>query len=369
MGRSSGCNKLITKLWKKVAGEQLTFHQYLSILLIGTFLFYSSLYQQDSSTTNTDIHSSSEALALPSGSRVPLSLVMDSYHRQSMRQPLAPYLTPALVPLASEDLRRRRSALQSLSQLSMTTSAQYYPLFWGSNATINTSATLSVSRRHLQSSLMDHLHVILRNCDAQIMTPVAVFCPVLGVASTSLLQALASGTNRCSKPLSMFSIRDREHLLRSPSTPRILFIREPVSRVVSLHHRLMTAGPSSQFYISVMAVLRGESLPPSARHLSVISLPFLIALLSHSHVSLPAELIPVTQWCQPSFVHYDHIVRLENLHDQLAQLSSTLQLDSIYLPSASNRSTTNQQQAVPKRTVSKIQRFYIEDLRLFHAAS
>eukprot|EP00171_Calliarthron_tuberculosum_P016939 IDg16939t1 len=132
---------------------------------------------------------------------------------------------------------------------------------------------LSLSRAALSADTLSHLRVLPRLG--------AVFCPVPGVASRALLSALLRAERAAGGSiapfLTDFALRDRERLLTRPDVHRVLFVRHPLARALSVFYAGRRAtdlnGPA---YRAFLGHVHGHSLAPDERELQPLSLPFFL---------------------------------------------------------------------------------------------
>lgn len=180
---------------------------------------------------------------------------------------------------------------------------------------------LSLPRSLLTSPAMGRIRVLPRRR--------ALFCPIRGVASRSLLRALErlEGVGLDGLPrLSDYALRDRERLLVRPSVFRFVFVRDPLSRLASA----FLAGRASPDldgvdYRTFMARVRGSPLSKDEREIQPVSfLFFLTFLASQRPGSVWHGFAPQSGLCGLGRLNYSFLGRLERFEADVDALERTL---------------------------------------------
>jgi Sulfotransferase family len=213
------------------------------------------------------------------------------------------------------------------------------PNYWrGKDAEYNDG--MMVHRSVLHSSVMKRLVVSRKHR--------TVFCPIFGVASSSLLEFLerADGSAPGSLPsLANFSVRDRERFLSSRDVFRFVIVRHPYMRAVATYNQGIASGDlDSPEYRHFMGLVRGKPLRENERELQKLSMLFFLTFLSKQHsTQLDEQFLSQTELCGIGSINYDLIGRLESLKADVARAANIMKVSFVSLnaiPIDGRRNTT-----------------------------
>lgn len=271
----------------------------------------------------------------------------------------------------AERLELRDFVLQSLHPVSVPTPPSVRTTRDASWMRADTAdeRVLRVSREALRASALSRVRVL----------PAlgALFCPVPGVASVSMLRALArangarGGEHRVERlaTLSEYAARDVERLLTRSDVERVLFVRHPLKRALSAFYagRRHTDLDSAE-YREFMGHVRGRTLQEKEHELQAISLLFFLTFLAAQPVAeLWEPFRPVSELCAAGLLDYSFVGRLERLDTHLGALERRLRVRLRPLDAArftSNASATARTMFGSRQRRQKAERMYGADMAL-----
>ncbi|CAN8066560.1 unnamed protein product [Agarophyton chilense] len=281
------------------------------------------------------------------GDRVPIEEVLRGIHRlQASEQPE----NEALVLLNQVDQRRKE-------QIHSTMPFIPYVLHWQSADLL--SGPMLLPRSLLTSSLVNRLLVLVD----QNHGPIGLYCSVPGNWDIAIHHHLAN--NYILRPLSQFSIRDRERLLYSPNVYRFLFVRHPLTRLRIMYQNATKHGPDSEAYRSFVSRVRGIPLRENDRVLQVLTPRFFVTFLSRLPI-LPAEFVSQTELCGRSVIKYHLAGHVESFGRNIVQLNRRLALGGgTFTDLSSLDDSIMHEEWSDKRLRLHVAKLYAEDFRNF----
>lgn len=245
------------------------------------------------------------------------------------------------------------------------------PLCWRFNEHNGslTGSAMSVPRGILTSPLVHRLDVILSppRSSGEHPVPKAITCRIVGAIKNPLAKFLES--EHILRPLTNFSIRDRERILTHNSIFRFLFVRHPLTRLAHIHKVYTRDAPSGKVYRGYMEKVRGLRLTEGEHEVATISLQFALMFLMRRQSGLDSskvdELSSQAEFCGVGIVKWDYVGKVEDMLHGISTIRRRLEVKAAF-HSLGDEGSVGGANKFERRVRMRASRLYAKDMRAFH---